>query len=101
MTNLNALALYTGITTESSISHVVSSSIKNLASLSFAANTEVKELDTLISFLKDPSKLLSMAQTTTVKTEEKQEEKKPVVEEEEVQEDIQLGGGLFDDDDDW
>lgn len=52
MTNLNALALYTGITTESSISHVVSSSIKNLASLSFAANTEVKELDTLISFFK-------------------------------------------------
>jgi len=101
VSNLNALALATGITTEGSVSHLVSRVAKGLANVSFVSNVKAPELSLLVDFLQDPSKL--QAQTTTVSDNNNtnQVEKKVEVQQEEVVEDVDLGGGMFGDDEDW
>lgn len=90
--NISALALQTGFTTQSSMQHLVSRVSKGLAGVAFSTNTDVKELASLVGFLKDPSKMLaSVSSAGPAKVEakvEKVEEKK-----EEVVEDVNLGGG--------
>jgi len=94
---MNALALMTGLPTEGSVGHSITSQVKILAAMAFTADTSCFEVEELIAFLKDPSSFKGAAVVSTgTKVEKKVEEKV----EEEVE--VNLGGGLFgDDDDDW
>jgi len=72
---------------------------KGLAGIAFHAEVDVKEVNELVSYLKDPSKLTATAVVATGAVKETKQEEKKV--EEEVA-DVDLGGGLFGgDDEDW
>jgi len=92
VSHLTALALQTGLPVESSVQHSVTRLLKGLANVAFKAEVDVKEVHSLVEFLKDPSKLVSqtvVAPTGGAKKEEKKEEPKE-------EEETDMGFSLFD-----
>jgi len=102
--HMNGLALATGFAHEGSLAHSVTRAVKSLASLSHASGVDAHELESLVSFLKDPSKFASVGQSSapTGANAKKEVKVEAVKVEEVVVEDVDLGGGLFGGgDDDW
>mmetsp|Transcript_70065 Transcript_70065/g.150992 ORF Transcript_70065/g.150992 Transcript_70065/m.150992 type:complete len:185 (-) Transcript_70065:106-660(-) len=97
--HLSSIALELGLPVESSVQHSMTRLFKGLAGIAFHAEVDVKEVNELVSYLKDPSKLTATAVVATGAVKETKQEEKKV--EEEVA-DVDLGGGLFGgDDEDW
>jgi len=101
---MNGLALATGFAHEGSIAHSITRAVKALASISFSSGVEAHELESLVGFLRDPSKFATLGNANTAHTgaTAKKEEKIEAKVEEVVVEDVDLGGGLFGGgDEDW
>lgn len=93
VSQIAALSLATGITTEASIPHVVANTFKDLLAVAAVTAFSFKEAEEVKSYLADPSKF---AKAVAPVKEEKKEEKKPEPKKEEkkVEEPEDDGGDL-------
>jgi len=91
--NIAAMSIELGIPTAASVPHSILNGFKNLVGMAIVLDYPVKQAQTLLEVIKDPSKLAALSAPTQATTAPK-EVGKPAEEEkeEEVDEDV---GGLF------
>ncbi|CAG9333420.1 unnamed protein product [Blepharisma stoltei] len=97
--NIAAMSLELGIPTAASVPHSVLNGFKNLVGIAISIDYPLKQAQTIIDVIKDPSKLAALqAAPTATTTAAPQETSKPVEEEKEVEVDEDLGGMFGDED---
>ncbi|CAG9329759.1 unnamed protein product [Blepharisma stoltei] len=93
------MSLELGIPTAASVPHSVLNGFKNLVGIAIAIYYPLKQAQTLIDVIKDPSKLAALQSSApATATAAPQETSKPVEEEKEIEVDEDLGGMFGDED---
>mmetsp|Transcript_7457 Transcript_7457/g.10987 ORF Transcript_7457/g.10987 Transcript_7457/m.10987 type:complete len:334 (+) Transcript_7457:28-1029(+) len=97
--NIAAMSLEVGVPTAASVPHSIVRGFKNLVSIAYGIDYDLKQASDLLTILKDPSKLAALQAASAAPAAGETKEEAPQ-EEEDAEEDIEMGG-LFGDEDDF